>query len=302
MHGRTQKHPSVFLFPHRDSPRFSSLPLLLRSASSHGCLLISPDGLLSLYDVMESFRCVSRIARRFPIPSPSVLDPPRASTGSPSSSPLRVFCVGRLDTVAQKGRRDGRRGKGQEREGSFCIPGTLVRIWICIDWLVIASYFSVRHCSPVIYYTDGHCLNAVTKYSATLGNLFVEPHPRLLLTTPLGRAIYLARVDMLSKFIYLSFVCMEDRRFFKPKLQKIVMTEWSHAWDRLFSVGAPKWNSSLFSPLYVSRKRFRSFLGQNDEESSHERSIIVRGSIESLFPSERVISHAREWMNPMPIS
>lgn len=46
-------------------------------ASSGDRLLISPDGLLSLWDVMESFRCVSRIARRFSIllilPSPSSL-------------------------------------------------------------------------------------------------------------------------------------------------------------------------------------------------------------------------------------
>jgi len=43
-------------------------------ASSGDRLLISPDGLLSLWDVMESFRCVSQIARRFsilPLASPS---------------------------------------------------------------------------------------------------------------------------------------------------------------------------------------------------------------------------------------
>lgn len=30
----------------------------------------------------------------------------------------------------------------------FSIPGTLVRIWICIDWLVIASYFCAASIVP----------------------------------------------------------------------------------------------------------------------------------------------------------
>jgi len=46
---------------------FSLIFLFAFVASSGDRLLISPDGLLSLWDVMESFRCVSRIARRFSI-------------------------------------------------------------------------------------------------------------------------------------------------------------------------------------------------------------------------------------------
>ena len=71
---------SYFLPPFSSSSPSSSFsppsvfPLFLFyafMASGGDRLLISPDGLLSLWDVMESFRCVSRIVHRFSILSQS---------------------------------------------------------------------------------------------------------------------------------------------------------------------------------------------------------------------------------------
>lgn len=59
--------PSLPSYSFSSSSVFSLFLFYTFMASSGDRLLISPDGLLSLWDVMESFCYVSRIARRFSI-------------------------------------------------------------------------------------------------------------------------------------------------------------------------------------------------------------------------------------------
>jgi len=120
---------------------FSLIFLFAFVASSGDRLLISPDGLLSLWDVMESFRCVSRIARRFSI-LPILLHPllphihsfslsisfllPGPPTGPLHLLPPRVSpnirkCAWAADSAAQTGRIRERmqKMKKKTREGFF---------------------------------------------------------------------------------------------------------------------------------------------------------------------------------------
>lgn len=110
---------------------------------------------------MESFRCVSRIARRFSIlPSPS-FSPflSRSLSSAPGATAWPFFHHVFPPTYASvRGQQARRHKRGEyERECTrwrkrrgrvFSIPGTLVRIWICIDWLVIASYFCAASIVP----------------------------------------------------------------------------------------------------------------------------------------------------------
>ena len=79
------------------------------TAHTRGCLLISPDGrLLSLHDVMESFRCVSRIARRFSIPDSPL-------TRSPYFFLLLLFFLLPLLLLLRVGRQQKRSRRRNER-------------------------------------------------------------------------------------------------------------------------------------------------------------------------------------------
>lgn len=90
------------------------------------------------------------------LPSPSFslfLLLPGPPTGPLHLLPPRVF-----SNVSVRGQQTRRHEQGEyerecrrwrKRRGRvFSIPGTLVRIWICIDWLVIASYFSAASIVP----------------------------------------------------------------------------------------------------------------------------------------------------------
>lgn len=140
-------------------------------ASSGDRLLISPDGLLSLWDVMESFRCVSRIVRRFSI-LPILYHPffffffflafsfflSSAPGGHRLAHSTFFYHVFPPTYASVRGQQTRRHKQGEyerecrrwrKRRGRvFSIPGTLVRIWICIDWLVIASYFCAASIVP----------------------------------------------------------------------------------------------------------------------------------------------------------
>ena len=171
--------------------------------------------MLSLCNVMESLRCVSRIARRFSIPPCSLIHPASSLNAFSlfllfRSSPLcSVRGQPALDVVRHRKGAKGEREKETNtttttttttkkkkkkktktkttKERSFCIPGTLVRIWICIDWLVIASYFTGR-------IVPGYLLSNWTLFKR--GNeVFSGPWKfiwQIPLTATFGPTIYLA--------------------------------------------------------------------------------------------------------------
>lgn len=76
----------------------------------------------------------------------------------PPTGPLHLLLPRVFSNVSVRGQQTRQHEQGEyerecrrwrKRRGRvFSIPGTLVRIWICIDWLVIASYFCAASIVP----------------------------------------------------------------------------------------------------------------------------------------------------------
>lgn len=97
---------------------------------------------------------------RGPPTGPLHLLPPRVSPN--------ISVRGQQTRRHEQGEYERERRKWRKRRGRvFSIPGTLVRIWICIDWLVIASYFCAASIVPgylssrqVLFKRDNEAFNA----------------------------------------------------------------------------------------------------------------------------------------------